>query len=103
MSIHQPASPQSEVQFSDDFKEDSTEIIEGIPVTGDGIQADYQIKALENTSIYTDKKVTPSTKLSVVDGIRDIIAYADTPRHNIANENISTNGVNEIELVYSND
>mmetsp|Transcript_87500 Transcript_87500/g.107252 ORF Transcript_87500/g.107252 Transcript_87500/m.107252 type:complete len:101 (-) Transcript_87500:44-346(-) len=100
MSVHQP-SPQSQVQFNP--KEDSIEIIEGIPVTGDGIQADYQIKALENTSIYTDKKVTPSTKLSVVDGIRDIIAYADTPRHNIANENISTNGVNEIELVYSND
>ena len=96
MSVHQP-SPQSQVKFNP--KEDSIEIIEGVPVTADGIQADYEIKALQRASVYIDKRATPSTMLSGEDKIHDIIV----PTKNVSDINVINDDVDEIELVYSND
>ena len=99
--------PSSQPEMTHNNQGDSIEIIEGIPITVDGIQAEYEIKALQNATIYLDKQKTLSYDCIGEGGINDI--PLKTPGLSIESpalpNNIETtpNGDtdNEIELVYT--
>ena len=96
-------SPLSKMEFNN--KDDSIEIIEGPPITIDGAKAEYQIKALEQASVYIDRKKTPSNNINGEIGTHDIVPYkpveTSTPLPSNIETRIKGNTNNGVEIVYT--